>query len=75
MERGDLAELVKKNTSQVMIFLPHYMWAKILNVLFGQVMGLLGFPSSFPAKYQLASSDAVKILYLARTIDKLSVYF
>ena len=28
MESGDLAEFGKKNASQIMIFLPDYMWAE-----------------------------------------------
>ena len=27
-ELGDLAEFAKKNATQIMIFLPHYMWAE-----------------------------------------------
>ena len=29
---GDLAKFVKKNASQIMIFLPHYMWRKIITI-------------------------------------------
>ena len=27
-DRGDLAEFEKNNATQIMIFLPHYMWAE-----------------------------------------------
>ena len=32
-DRGDLAEFGKKNATQVMILLPHYMWAENNKVL------------------------------------------
>ena len=40
MVRGDLAEFVK-NSSHIMIFLPHYMWAENNERLASETMKLL----------------------------------